>query len=230
MSATSSARLERLDRDALVGLVVALGAVRDVQAGQPVGVEDVRVAAAAGGHVLGLDAERLERGRRRRDRRRACAGSGSRGTAPRRGSRRRTRRRSRRPCSASTIRSTVRVALSWSRLRASSSSLQRSATTFAAVPPSIRPTFAVVSSSRRPSSIRAERVRRRDDRAAAVLRPDAGVRRLPVEVRLDPVVGGRRHDQLADRRRVVEHEAEVGPQAAAVERLGARRAPPPRRS
>jgi hypothetical protein len=42
-----------------------------------------------------------------------------------------------------------------SMLRASPSTRQRLGTTFVAVPPSILPTFAVVSSSRRPSSIAA---------------------------------------------------------------------------
>ena len=74
------------------------------------------------------------------------------------------------------------------------------ATTFDAVPPSITPTLAVVSSSRRPSLIARDRRRRRLDRAAA--RPRAGSPRAPRRPRTRPtqaLVGRRRGDHLADR-------------------------------
>ena len=146
--------------------------------GRPVRVEDVRVAAAAGGHVLAARSRALSSAAAAVDdrRRRARDPVGAEllldvgldvalgVAAPRRSA----RRPSARPRAS---------ALSGSTLRASSSSRQRSATTFAAVPPSIRPTFAVVSSSIRPELHPRQRVRRRDDRAAAVLRPDA--RRAP---------------------------------------------------
>ena len=66
-----------------------------------------------------------------------------------------------------------RRARSWSRLRASSSTSQRSATTFGAVPPVIVPTFAVVSASSRPSSSREIAAAA----AAIALRPSSG--RIP---------------------------------------------------
>src|SRR5438094_1815412 len=53
-------RLERLHGHALVRLVVALGAVGDVEAGQPGGYEDVRVAAAARRDVARLDSQCVE--------------------------------------------------------------------------------------------------------------------------------------------------------------------------
>ena len=68
---------------------------------------------------------------------------------------------------------TASPALATSRLRASSSTTQRSATTFADVPPSMRPTLAVVSASSLPICIAATA------RAAAAiaLRPASG--RMP---------------------------------------------------
>ena len=108
--------------------------------------------------------------------------------------------------------------------RTSASSRQRSGTTFVAVPPAIVPTFAVVSGSKRPSSIAAIA------RAAAAIafRPSSGrmpgVRRAAVDDRLDPVVGRRRHHDLADRGGVVEDVAEAASQPADVELLGAAQA------
>jgi len=75
--------------------------------------------------------------------------------------------------SASTICDTSSPARSWSRLRASSSTEHVSATTFTAVPPSIRPTFAVVCSSIRPSSSEAIALAA----ASIALRPSSG--RIP---------------------------------------------------
>ena len=72
-----------------------------------------------------------------------------------------------------------------------------------------------------PERHRRDRARGGEDRAAAVLGPDAGVRRAPVELRPKPVQGGRGDDDLADRRRVVEHVAESRAQARAVEGLRA---------
>ncbi len=128
---------------------------RRCSVGRPGRHEDVGVAAAAGGHVARLDAQRLERRRGDRHRRRvarhpvaavlsstAVSTSHSASLAA--------------SVSASTIALlTVRRRCSWSRLRASSATSQRSATTLAAVPPLILPTLAVVSGSTRPSSIRA---------------------------------------------------------------------------
>ena len=94
---------------------------------------------------------------------------------------------------------------------------QRSGTTFVAVPPSITPTFAVVS-----SSMPAEPHRARSPCAAAtialrpVLGPDARVRRAAQELGVHPVVGRRRHDQLADRRGVVEARSRTRPRARRV--------------
>jgi hypothetical protein len=68
---------------------------------------------------------------------------------------------------------------------------------------------------------RGDRVGGRDDRAAPVLRSDAGVRGATAEVRLEPVVGRRGDDDLADRARVVEDVAERRAQRRRVERLGA---------
>ena len=78
---------------------------------------------------------------------------------------------------------------------------QRSGTTLVeALPPSIRPTFAVVRSSIRPRRIAAHGRGGRRDRAAALLRPDAGVGGRAVELGLEAVVGRRGDDHLADRR------------------------------
>ena len=98
------------------------------------------------------------------------------------------------------------------------------------VPPSIRPTFAVVSSSIRPSSIRRERVRRRDDRAAAVLGPDARVRRLAAEAR--PRSGSSSAPRRSARRSATRGRTRSRSrrERAAVERLRALRARPPRTS
>src|SRR3954467_10909739 len=60
-----------------------------------------------------------------------------------------------------------------------------------------------------------------EDRRAAGLGADPGVRGLAVELGGEAEVGRRRGDHLADRRRVVEHVAEVGLQLRGVELLGA---------
>ena len=84
-------------------------------------------------------------------------------------------------------------------------------TTLPEVPPWIRPTLAVVSSSSRPELHPRDRRRGGGDRAAAVLGPDPGVRLDPDEVGEDLLLGRRRDDHLADRAGVVEDEA--GPRA-----------------
>ena len=53
-----------------------------------------------------------------------------------------------------------------------------------------------------------DRARCRDDRRAARLGPDSGVRRAAVQISDHPVVRRGGDDDLADRRRVVEHVAE----------------------
>jgi len=58
------------------------------------------------------------------------------------------------------------------------------------------------------------------DGAAPVLGTDACVRGLPVEGGLDAEIGRRRHDHLADRRRVIQDVAELGPKLRHVELLG----------
>ena len=60
---------------------------------------------------------------------------------------------------------------------------------------------------------RRDRPRGGDDRVVARLGADPGVGGLAAEVGLEPVVGGRRDHELADRRGVVEHEAELRAQA-----------------
>ena len=60
----------------------------------------------------------------------------------------------------------------------------------------------------------------REDRRAALLGPQAGVRGFAVELGLDAIDRGRRGDELADRRRVVEHVPELRPQLRGVEALG----------
>ena len=105
--------------------------------------------------------------------------------------------------------------------RASPSIRQRPATTFEADPPAITPTFAVVSSSSRPSSIAPIAAAA----ASIALWPSSG--RIPAWASMpsnsadQPLVGRRRGDHLADRARVVEHEAERRPQRAEVELLRA---------
>ena len=74
---------------------------------------------------------------------------------------------------ASTIEPTTSPARASSRLRASSTTWQRSATTLPALPPSISPTLAVVASSMRPSAIAATAFAA----AAIALRPTSG--RIP---------------------------------------------------
>ena len=89
----------------------------------------------------------------------------------------------------------------------------------AAVPPVIVPTFAVVSSSTRPSRISAIA------RAAAAIadRPSsgihAGVRGAAVERDLEPLRGRRAEDHVTDRCRLVVDVADACPQARVVERV-----------
>ena len=115
------------------------------------------------------------------------------------------RRRRRSPCSpaaqvqASTISPTTSAARSPSMLRASPTSRQRPATTFEAVPPSITPDVRGRLLVEAAELHRGDRRRRRLDRAVAVLGVDPGVRLLPREGRLEPLVGRRRDDHLADR-------------------------------
>ncbi len=71
-----------------------------------------------------------------------------------------------------------------------------------------------------PSQLHAtDRRRRGGDRAAAVLGPDPGVSLDPEEVGEDLLLGRRRDDHLADRRRVVEDEAGLRAQRRGVERF-----------
>ena len=71
---------------------------------------------------------------------------------------------------------------------------------------------------------RGDRLGGGDDRAAPRLGADAGVGGLPAKVALQAVVGGRRDDDVSDRRGVVVHVAELRAQPGDVERLGARQA------
>ena len=59
--------------------------------------------------------------------------------------------------------------------------------------------------------------RRGGDRASPYLGPDAGVRGAPMQLGIDPVIGGRSKDDLADRRGMIEHEPELAPELACVE-------------
>ena len=165
--------LERLDADALVGLVVALGPVGEVRARETRRLERVRVRRAAGDDVARLvpaGAQRLLGERHLRPPWDAC---GSPRTSARRSRRGRTRGRWRRPGGGRPSRSRPPPRDAASRLRASASSVQRSGTTLIALPPAIVPTFAVVSGSRRPEPHRRDRGRRGGDRAASVLGADA---------------------------------------------------------
>ena len=189
--------------------------------GEARGLERVRVRAAAGGdrpRLVAAGAQRAlgerrpaardgaRRGSRRTSRSTVTSRSHSTGVggvlAGGRPSRSRPPRRARVRCSAPRPRSGSARGRRWRR-----------------VPPSIVPTFAVVSGSRRPSRIAAIARAAASDRAAAVLGPDPGVGGAAVELRDDPVVGGRGDDDLADRRGVVEHVAEPAAQQADVERL-----------
>ena len=120
---------------------------------------------------------------------------------------------------ASTIAPIVSLARSSSRLRASPSIRQWPGTTLEAVPPAITPTLAVVSSSSRPSSIAAIAAAA----ASIALRPSSGripaCASVPSNSASQPLVGRRRGDHLADRARVVEHEAERRAQRPEVELL-----------
>ena len=84
--------------------------------------------------------------------------------------------------------------------------------------------LAVVSASRRPRSIVAIAAGGGGDRAAAVLGPDPGVGLDAAELGDQLLVGRGRGDHLADRRRVVEDEAELRAQRVDVERVRAAQA------
>ena len=69
-----------------------------------------------------------------------------------------------------------------------------------------------------------DRARGGGDRGAALLRHHPGVRRPAVEADADRASGRRAHDHVADRRRLVVDEAELGLERCVVEREGAEQA------
>ena len=143
--------LEVVDRDLLVGRVDVRHPVREVDALEAALVEDVRVGGAPRERVRRLVAGALRASDGEPDRADRPAGSGSRCTTSSSPSRPRTppaRPRTRSP-RASPARG--RRAFASSCERASAENVHHSGTMLRAVPPSIEPTFAVVSSSTRPS-------------------------------------------------------------------------------
>ncbi len=122
---------------------------------------------------------------------------------------------------ASTMWVTCFASLASSRLRTSAYTAQCSGTTLTALPPSMRPTLAVLSSSRRPSSHGGDGARGRHDGAAPVLRLDAGVRGGAVEARHDGLERRRAADDGARRALAVEDADHAGTQVAELHGLGA---------
>ena len=98
--------------------------------------------------------------------------------------------------------------------RTSATSVQRSGTTFIARAAGDRADVDRRLLVQAPERQRGDRARRGEDRAAALLGADAGVRRGAAEVGLDAEVRRRVDDDLADRRGVVEDVAEVAAAAA----------------
>ena len=118
-----------------------------------------------------------------------CGAACSRGTAARPRSPRRTRRTRPPRSRASTMVCTTSAARASSRLRVSSSTTQRSATTLAAVPPSISAHVGGGLRVQPPVRHRGDRPRRGGDGVAARLGADAGVSGVTQEARLEAVVG-----------------------------------------
>ena len=149
------------------------------------------------------------------------AEAGIRGTSARSRSRacspRRSRRTPRRRRSAGRPRSTR----PWSCERTSASSEHRSGTMFRAVPPRIRPTFAVVSSSMPPERHVGDRARGRRRSRAPLLGIHPRVRGAPDEREPELLRRRRADDDLADRRRLVVDVAHPRVEPVGVERVGA---------
>ena len=214
-------RLERVDRDRLVGLMVALGAVGQVEHRQSAGDQGVGVAAAAGVDVDGLDPARLERSRGGLDQGRAAlelvaaeqALDGglnvALGVARRLGGG--VDDRAHDLAGAGVVET--------ARLEHHPAALGHDVGGRAALDLPDVGGGGVVEA---PEIHRCHGARRRRNRVATRLRANARVRRVAAESRLDAVVGGRCEDDFPDRRRVVENEAELRLKPAAVERLGAR--------
>ncbi len=108
--------------------------------------------------------------------------------------------------------------------RASASSSHHSGTMLRALPPEIRPTFAVVSSSIRPSRRSAIAFDGGHDRGPAFLRDHPRVRRPAVEADEHRALVRRAHDHVADRRGLVVDEPQLGLQLRVVERPRAEQA------
>ena len=208
-------RLERVHGHRLVGLVVALGAVREVHHRQARRDEDVGVAAAAGVDVDGLDAVLLERGRRHLDRRRGARQP----VAPEQALDRgldvalevggrlgeRVHHLAHHLAGALGVEA-ARLELHVAALR---HHVRRRAALDAA---HVRGRLRVQPADPH----RGDRPRGRGDRVVPRLGPDPRVRGLAPEARLQRVVGRRGEHDLADRRGVVEDVAEVGARGGAM--------------
>ena len=109
------------------------------------------------------------------------------------------------------------AARSSSRLRTSASIRQRSGMTLIALPPSIDPDVGGRLGVQAAEAHGRDGVGGGDDRAAPRLRAHPGVGGAAAQFGDDPVVGGRRDDDLADRGGVVEHVAERALQPRGVE-------------